>query len=342
MGYKQTSREVSYMSVHFEGETANELWCLAARELLKKRGQQNVPSRNGETTEILHVTFSLKNPRDRWVNCRVPPISIAFALAEIVAIINGCNDAALLNNWNPALPIYQGPYVKYPGSYGYRLRYNFGFDQINRAYETLKSNPNSRQAVMIIWDPNIDLPQVNGMPNNLDVPCNICSILKVRENKLYWTQVIRSNDIVLGVPYNFVQFTFLQEIMAGWLGIDTGEYFQMSDSLHLYDNSILEVLDKEPIHNSDILSTDKNSSEKYFKDIYNNMLLLCSQRNSPQDIMRYSNIENLTQPYNNIMAILSAYIAFKSKYNDIIEKIISKCTNAIYVNLWTEWMKSRK
>ena len=28
-----------------------------------------------------------------------------------------------------------------------------------------------------------------------------------------------------GMPYNFIQFTTLQEIIAGWLNLDVSEYF---------------------------------------------------------------------------------------------------------------------
>lgn len=330
------------MAEHFEGETANEVWRLATEALLKKQGRGNVASRNGETTEILHAIFSISNPRERWICCRVPAISPAFALAEVVAIMNGCNDSFVLNNWNSSLPSFQGRYDKYPGAYGQRLRSNFGFDQLERAHDTLKSDPNSRQTVMLIWDPNTDLPKINGKPNNDDIPCNICSLLKVRDNKLYWTQIIRSNDIALGVPYNFVQFTCLQEIMAGWLGVEIGEYLQISDSLHLYNDYNIGIEDRDIILNSDILAVDKDTSHKCFEAIYKNMLLLCSANLSAEEILRYSKIEFMPQPYNNIMAILATYIAFKRKYYDISEQIISKCTNKLYIHLWNDWIKTRK
>ena len=35
---------------------------------------------------------------------------------------------------------------------------------------------------------------------------------KVRQGKLEWSQIMRSNDVLLGMPYNFIQFTGLQEI----------------------------------------------------------------------------------------------------------------------------------
>ena len=113
-------------------------------EVLETFGE-NVFGRNGQTKELTHVCMSISDPTQRWVERRKPAISPAFAIAELVMIMNGSDEAALLNAWNPALPKYQGKYDRYPGSYGKRLRYSFGFDQINRAYDVLKNNPESRQ-----------------------------------------------------------------------------------------------------------------------------------------------------------------------------------------------------
>lgn len=326
------------MSVHYMADNANDVWSQAAKQLLEKKGEEIVLSRSGETTEILHATFSIENPRERWVCSKVPSISIAFALAEVVAIINGCNDAYLLNNWNPALCKYQGGYKKYPGAYGYRLKYNYGFNQIERAYNTLKNNPNSRQVVMTIWDPNIDLPKEGGKPNNNDIPCNICSILKVRNNKLYWTQMIRSNDISFGVPYNFVQFTYLQEIIAGWLGLELGEYLQVSDSLHLYNNKYMNIVERELFKNTDSIYTNKEDSKKYFKIIYENMIFLCSKQLSEKDIREHSSKKNLPSSFNNILIILAGYVALKRGYKNFSNEIISSCTNILYKQLWNIWL----
>ena len=56
----------------------------------------------------------------------------------------------------------------------------------------------------------------------------------IRQGCLEWLQVMRSNDLIWGTPYNFVQFTSIQEIVAGWLGVEVGNYVHVSDSLHVY------------------------------------------------------------------------------------------------------------
>lgn len=194
--------------------TADEVYCDIYQKL--KTFGENVFGRNGQTKELTHVCMSISDPTQRWVERRKPAISPAFAIAELVMIMNGSDEAALLNAWNPALPKYQGKYDRYPGAYGKRLRYSFGFDQINRAYDVLKNNPESRQVVMEIWKPDIDLPHSAGIPNNDDIPCNICSLLKIRNElkKYYNPKVIKFffklNDTELNKQLREIAFYHLQ------------------------------------------------------------------------------------------------------------------------------------
>ena len=98
------------------GRTADEVYCDIYQKL--ETFGKNVFGRNGQTKELTHVCMSIADPTQRWVERRKPAISPAFAIAELVMIMNGNDEAALLNAWNPALPKYQGKYDRYPGSYG--------------------------------------------------------------------------------------------------------------------------------------------------------------------------------------------------------------------------------
>lgn len=302
-------------------------------------------SRNGATKERLHVSFSIENPRQRWVTCRAPLISPAFAFAELITIMSGNNDSEVLNFWNPSLPKYQGTTVYYPGSYGERLRSHFNIDQLDKAYESLKLNPDSRQVVLLIWDPKVDLPKNGGKPNSDDIPCNICSLLKVRKGKLYWTQVMRSNDLIRGVPYNILQFTSLQEILAGWLNLKLGEYTHYSDSLHYHYQSNKEFKIQEAISakNSDIISESKEDSENIFKRLFHRMNLLRTSNIYEQVLDILKNECTLPPAYWNMLMILCLY-AIRRKGTDIIgletlkNQCKGKCTNGLYLEIWNNWL----
>ena len=201
----------------FSGNTADDVWRQIALAFGASNGTAPQASRAGPTTEILHASISLANPRQRWVTSRRPAINPAFAIAEVVWIITGRRDAAFLTFFNRQYEKHAGAGPLYHGAYGWRLRQHLGLDQLARAYDALRHNPDSRQVVLQIWDAKADMPHEDGRPVFDDIPCNVVSLLKVRDGALEWMQVIRSNDVFKGVPHNFVQFTSLQEIMAGWL-----------------------------------------------------------------------------------------------------------------------------
>ncbi len=235
--------------ISIEGSSADSVWRQAIQILRMKGAIQE--SRDQVTRELLHVAFTITDPRQRLVYGR--PINPAFAIAEVIWIMSGANDSNFLSFWNPRMMRFvDGDETKFHGAYGYRLgsEPELGkqlaqqlrrdvradesrLDQIKAAYEALRHTPHSRQIVLQIWDSKHDLPDPE--PRSKDVPCNIMSHLMIRDGKLEWLQVMRSNDLIWGTPYNFIQFTTIQEIMAGWLGVEVGTYTHISDSLHAYE-----------------------------------------------------------------------------------------------------------
>lgn len=324
------------------GRTADEVYCNIYRKL-EKFGEV-FDGRNGRTKELTHVCMSISDPTQRWVVRRKPIISPAFAVAELAMLMNGSDESVLLNTWNPKLPKYQGEYNRYPGAYGRRLRYSFGFDQINRAYNALNNNPQSRQVVLEIWKPDIDLPQKKGFPNNDDIPCNICSMLKIRNNELLWTQIMRSNDIVFGLPYNFLQFTYLQEIIAGWLNVEVGEYMHISDSLHMYANNQCCInLDKKVPLNNEKIRLDKKESKKVFKELLIRMKEILKAKYSLQYIKYIVENKNLPEAYQNMLILLCEYIAFRyQKDKDLIVCCEENFSNTLYRDMMKEWMREKQ
>lgn len=329
------------MSVLITGSTANEVWKSAANLLLK---QENIlMGRTGEVYELPHTFITIENPRQKWIYDRIPPISIGFALAELVWILNGEDRSEVINYWNPSLPRYAGEGEIYYGAYGKRIRSHFGFDQLEKSYHALQNVPESRQVVIQIYDVETDFPIDNGQPRSKDIPCNICSLLKVREGKLEWSQIMRSNDILLGMPYNFVQFTSIQEIIAGWLGIEVGSYNHYSDSLHLYRGHLNKIgIGKElEIENPDSLSINRNESERIIKEIYDRMMALTDMNISENEILSLARLNSEYTAYNNIMLIIAAYVAKKTGNMDLVDEVVGMCRNDMYKAMWSRWANKK-
>lgn len=206
-----------------------------------------------QTKELVHAAFTLTDSTQRFVFVR--PINPAFAIAEVIWILAGSNDTEWISFWNPRMGQFTDKGSKYSyGAYGARLGSNpiigvpkhkdgviHSVDQLYQAYHALLGAPHSRQVVLNIYDALYDLPGAEGAPASADIPCNVTSCLLVRDGKLNWLQTMRSNDFVWGTPYNIIQWTCLQEIMAGWLGLEPGDYTHVVNSLHVYDNHFKEL-----------------------------------------------------------------------------------------------------
>lgn len=326
----------------FGGSDANSVWKMATDALINGEGASQM-TRLGESKELIHASFQISDPRQRWISARTPAISPAFAIAEVFWILNGDNNASFMNFWNPCLPKFAGFGDTYHGAYGHRIRKQFGVDQLEVAYQALTNNPDTRQVVIEIWDPRTDLPSNKGEPSASDIPCNICSMPKIRNNKLEWLQVMRSNDVFLGMPYNIIQFTTLQEILAGWLNLELGTYYQISDSLHVYTHDLNQYSldnDRESIKNTDNLALNKHDSDELLSEIYSQLHLLINPNLTNTELNNLITVSSSTMPpgYRNLFLISCAYAAKKRSWEHQMLEAISLCKNKTLVNIWNLWI----
>jgi thymidylate synthase len=97
----------------------------------------------------------------------------------------------------------------------------------------LERDPDSRQAVISVFDSGRDLDR-----QKRDIPCTIALHFMVRGDELEMNVTMRSNDIWLGTPYDFVQFGVLQATVAQALGLKPGVYVHSAGSLHLYERDL--------------------------------------------------------------------------------------------------------
>jgi len=115
------------------------------------------------------------------------------------------------------------------GGYGPRLFNWKGLTQLDNVTDILRRKPDSRQAVIQLFDGD-DIVGEHG-----DVPCTSTLQFMLRGGKLHMLTNMRSNDAFLGLPHDFFCFTMLQEIVARSLSMELGTYKHAVGSLHLYD-----------------------------------------------------------------------------------------------------------
>lgn len=266
----------------------------------------------------------------------------AFALAEIVWILNGRNDSAFLNFFNSRLPEYAGRGPTYHGAYGHRLRTPGSLDQLRRASAALRARPDTRQVVLQIWNSRLDLPRRDGAPVAKDIPCNICSMLKVREGVLEWMQIIRSNDVFLGLPHNIVQFTTLQEVIAGWIGVKPGAYHQLSDSLHAYVQDLRSLQGGPKVthrcRNEDALALPERESLRVFRELARRVDKLTTGLLKERSLRRLAEWPTVPLGYQNMVRVLVAEAARRRPLQTVADDIMTDCSNPVYVALWNNWL----
>ncbi|MEV0372564.1 thymidylate synthase [Streptomyces sp. NPDC050636] len=199
--------------------------------LLAKSGEKVSP-RGMATREARNVTMTLTQPRARLLYA--PPARIlnpAFAVAETVWHLSG-SDAPWIYDYNGRLRQYADDGIL-RGAYGPRMR-NWGgeVDQVHRVVEILKDDPDSRRALIQLYDPARDTA------GHKDVPCTLGFRFHLRAGRLHMSTTMRGQDVWIGMPYDLFFFTTLHELVAGWLGADLGEYHHQVGSLHIYERDM--------------------------------------------------------------------------------------------------------
>jgi thymidylate synthase len=234
--------------------------------LLKKILEQGTweQTRNGKTKSVFGemMRFSLKDgkipilttKKTAWKTC----------LKELLWFIRGETDNKILQAQN--VHIWDGNASKdfiesrglghYPDGllgpiYGYQWRhynapYDYttgnvkadsptnGVDQLQEIIDALK-NPEtrtSRRLIMTAWNPS----QVNEMALP---PCHILCQFNVHDgNKLSCSLYQRSNDELLGAPFNIASYSFLTHLLAKHCGLEAHEFVYFKGNCHIYEEHI--------------------------------------------------------------------------------------------------------
>lgn len=152
-------------------------------------------------------------------------LSREVAAAEALQLIGGFSAPELLP---PAFDAYREPDGSFWGAYGDRIG-----DQAEQQLEKLRHDPDSRQSVITLWNPTSD-----NQPNKRDYPCTVALTLWLDDGRLCLLTTMRSQDVWLGAPYDWWQFTQLQQTLARLLGVSTGAYRHTSASTHLYTRDV--------------------------------------------------------------------------------------------------------
>lgn len=221
-----------------------------------------IDSRVGTTTELLHQTFTILRPRERFTALNSRGNNPVATIAETMWVLAGRNDMEFMTRYLPRAIDFSDDGKTWRAAYGRRLRHYgmFGVDQIQKVVDLLTKDKNSRRAVISIWDANQD------WVDSKDIPCNDLLTFQVRGGRLHMTVTVRSQDIIWGSMVNMFEWSVLHEIVASHLGLDVGPVTYMVGSLHIYErhaeiaNNVIKegMRTNHPIYDVGYAATDGN------------------------------------------------------------------------------------
>src|SRR5690606_6258337 len=135
-----------------------------------------------------------------------------------------------------------------------------GLSQIGGAIKLLKEKPNTRQAVVSMWDSGDLFEAIRGEWK--DIPCTIALQFFVRDSKLHAVAYMRSNDAWLGMPYDVFCFCATQIMIANELDLNIGTYTHVAGSMHIYQRDVpkFDVYQGSPVRGTSCRIETKGAS----------------------------------------------------------------------------------
>lgn len=183
------------------------------------------------TSELLAHQFVVADPADRLVFNSGLPFNLPLALARFIWLIGGNDRLADIQFYTHKVAHFTDDGIVVPGSsYGRRMRYpRPGLDQLDSCIDALRKDPASRRAAISIFFPE------DADRESRDIPCAFGMFFHLRDDALVMTNLMRSNNAFLLLPFNLFEFSMVAEAVAAALGKPLGPMIYFTASMHLYE-----------------------------------------------------------------------------------------------------------
>lgn len=187
------------------------------------------------------VTIHYKFPKQHVLLNPIRDANPFFHLMEAMWMLVGRDDGQFLDHYIKGFSkMYGNTDGRIMDAYGYRWRYGLYRDQLHEIARQLKENPATRQCVLQMWGAGRqDLFEAEAKP------CNLNAVFRVHDDKLNMMVQNRSNDLIWGAcGANTVHFSILLEYIAALSGLQMGEYWQVSNNLHMYQDHVQMLFER--------------------------------------------------------------------------------------------------
>jgi thymidylate synthase len=187
---------------------------------------------NRSTQELINFTVAIENPTDRLIRNPKYVTPIVPAIARFVWMMAGNNRLADIAYYEPKVRAFSDDGLSVPGSdYGMRmLQPRPGLNQIAGVIAELRQHRSSRRAMVAVYHPEDATRQESS-----DIPCTFGFDYLIRDGELLATTIMRSNNAIGLLPFNFFEFSMLAELIAGEVGVKLGPMSHIALSMHIYE-----------------------------------------------------------------------------------------------------------
>ena len=242
--------------------------------------------KNGEWTnprgflcnEIIAPQIILTDPKNCLVTLKNRKLNYAYLIVEKMMYLSQVCYPEILMAYNAKMKDFLNQETdNFDGAYGPRIAKG---EQLKYCYEQLKSDKDSRQAVVTIND-------FTDRRVSLDKPCTLSLQFLIRKGKLDLIVTMRSNDILWGLCLDVPAFCFLQEVMAFWLGIPVGNYIHTAASFHYYkefEERLISFVDDNELNDEEIPEWDVK-----YEDMLGALLKFWREEKHIREEMHYKN-----------------------------------------------------
>ena len=185
------------------------------------------------TKALFNIGFTIEDPTNKVITNKERNWNEEYAAAEWSWYLSGDPRIETLGELYGKIPAIWKRMADENGevnsNYGYQWKRN---DQLENIIKMLKTNPDTRQAAISIYDGKAIHQYA------YDTPCTYAVQFTIVQGKLYMSVYMRSNDLWYGFCNDQYQFASLQEMVAERLNLPVGTYYHHAHNLHLYNDKI--------------------------------------------------------------------------------------------------------
>ncbi|MBO5142797.1 MAG: hypothetical protein J6J11_09015 [Treponema sp.] len=265
------------MNYKIEEETFTEAYLWLAKNLINQ-GVTKSP-RGQAISHIQNCLFCVYHPGDMFDH-PARPFQTKYLNKELELYTAGTLKASDFGEASKFWLKLANPDGTINSNYGYRVFHKpmlgmFGGNtqfknQWDFAKQQLINDKDTRQALIFVSGPDV---QFEG---NKDFICTLNYIFNIEDNKLHLTVNRRSQDLLFGIPYDYV-FEFLlmekmlKELSSYYPDLKLGSYTMFANNVHIYERNfeIFKEIDK---HSE--LTQALNIHDLVDKTVYDNLMNL--------------------------------------------------------------------